>query len=78
MNVWGVDPAGKSDREVALAGIDAMAAFIRDSRMTPNLRALGIPDESRLAEIAATCNLRRGGYYTLTREDVLQVLRESF
>lgn len=78
VNVWGVDPAGKSDLEVALAGIDAMAAFIRDSRMTPNLRALGIPDESRLAEIAATCNLRRGGYYTLTREDVLQVLRESF
>ena len=78
VNVWGVDPAGKSDREVALAGIDAMAAFIRDSRMTPNLRALGIPDESRLAEIAATCNLRRGGYYTLTREDVLQMLRESF
>ena len=78
VNVWGIDPAGKSDREVALAGIDAMAAFIRDSRMTPNLRALGIPDESRLAEIAATCNLRRGGYYTLTREDVLQVLRESF
>lgn len=78
VNVWGIDPAGKSDREVALAGIDAMAAFIRDSRMTPNLRALGILDESRLAEIAATCNLRRGGYYTLTREDVLQVLRESF
>ena len=78
VNVWGVDPAGKSDREVALAGIDAMAAFIRDSRMTPNLRALGILDESRLAEIAATCNLRRGGYCTLTREDVLQVLRESF
>lgn len=78
VNVWGVDPAGKSDREVALAGIDAMAAFIRDSRMTPHLRALGILDESRLAEIAATCNLRRGGYYTLTREDVLQVLRESF
>ena len=78
VNVWGINPAGKSDLEVALAGIDAMAAFIRDSRMTPNLRALGILDESRLAEIAATCNLRRGGYYTLTREDVLQVLRESF
>ena len=78
VNVWGIDPTGKSDREVALAGIDALAAFIRDSRMTPNLRALGIPDDSRLEEIAATCNLRRGGYYTLTREDVLQVLRESF
>lgn len=78
VNVWGIDPVGKSDREVALAGIDALAAFIRDSRMTPNLRALGIPDDSRLEEIAATCNLRHGGYYTLTREDVLQVLRESF
>ena len=43
VNVWGVDPAGKSDREVALAGIDAMAAFIRDSRMTPQPPGPGDP-----------------------------------
>lgn len=78
INVWGIDPAGKSDQEVALAGIDALAAFIRDSRMTANLRQLGLPDDSLLETIAATCNLRQGGYHALTREEVLQVLRESF
>lgn len=78
VNVWGIDPAGKTDHQVALEGIDALAAFIRDSRMTSNLRELGIPDDSLLEEIAATCNRRKGGYHTLTQEEVLQVLRESF
>lgn len=78
VNVWGIDPAGKSDLELAHAGIDALAAFIRDSRMTANLRQLGLPDDSLLETIAATCNLRKGGYHPLTRQEVLQVLRESF
>lgn len=78
INVWGIDPAGKGDLEVAMAGIDALADFIKESRMTPTLRALGIPDESRLEEIAKTCNLRKGGYHPLTHEEVLQILRESF
>jgi hypothetical protein len=46
--------------------------------MTPNLRSLGLTDESQLEPVAATCNLRQGGYHTLTREEVLQVLKESF
>ena len=78
VNVWGIDPAGKSDLELAHAGIDALAAFIRDSRMTANLRQLGLPDDSLLETIAATCNLRKGGYHPLTRQEVLRVLRESF
>lgn len=78
INVWGVDPAGKSDQAVALEGIDALAAFIRDSRMTPNLRALGITDGSKFEEIANSCNLRQGGYHPLTRQEILQILRDSF
>lgn len=75
--VWGIDPTGKSDLEVAHAGIDALAAFIRESHMVTNLRDLGIPEQAPLQTIADTCNLRRGGYYTLTRDDVLQVLQNS-
>lgn len=78
VNVWGIDPAGKSDLETALEGIDALAANIRDSRMTATLRELGIPDDTQLADIAATCARRRGGYHTLTQAEILQVLRESF
>ncbi len=78
VNVWGVDPVGKSDQAAALEGIDALAAFIRDSRMTPTLRALGITDDSKFQEIAESCNLRKGGYHTLTRQEIMQILRDSF
>lgn len=78
VNVWGVDPTGKSDQAVALEGIDALAAFIRDSRMTPTLRALGITDDSKFQEIAESCNLRKGGYHTPTRQGIMQILRDSF
>ncbi len=78
VNVWGVDSAGRLDQAVALEGIDALAAFIRDSRMTPNLRALGITDDSKFQEIANSCNLRKGGYHTLTRQEILQILKDSF
>ncbi|MBP3319855.1 MAG: iron-containing alcohol dehydrogenase [Ruminiclostridium sp.] len=78
VNVWGVDPAGKTDEGIALAGIDALADFIKASGMTSNLRELGIPDDSQLGTIASTCNLRQGGYHTLTRNEVLQILKDSF
>ena len=78
VNVWGVDPAGKTDLEVAMEGIDALAQYIKDSRMTSSLRELGIPDDSLLETIAGTCYIRKGGYHPLTRKEVLQILRESF
>ena len=34
LNVWGVDPAGKTDEEIALAGIDALADYIKSSGMS--------------------------------------------
>ena len=78
VNVWGVDPAGRTDEETAYAGIDALASFIREHKMTPTLRALGVPDDSLLEEIAGTCNIKRGGYHPLNREEILQILRDSF
>lgn len=78
MNVWGVDPAGKSDLEVAMEGIDTLAQYIKDSRMTSSLRELGVPDDSLLETIVGTCSIRKGGYHLLTRKEVLQILRESF
>lgn len=78
VNVWGIDPKGKTDEEVAYAGIDALAAFIRESGMTATLRELGVPNDSLLEEIALSCNIKRGGYHPLNRQEILQILRESF
>ena len=78
VNVWGIDPEGKSHMDLALAGIDALASFIKENHMTANLRELGIPDDSQLEAIANSCRIKRGGYHTLTRQEILQVLQESF
>lgn len=78
INVWGVDPAGKDDMQIAEEGIDALAQYIKDSRMTATLRELGIPDDTQLPTIADTCYIRKGGYHTLTRKDVLEILQKSF
>jgi len=78
LNVWGVDPAGKTDEEVALAGIDALADYIKASGMSSSLRELGIPDDSLLPEIASSCFRKQGGYHTLTRNEILQILKDCF
>ena len=78
LNVWKVDPAGKTDEEIALAGIDALADYIKASGMATSLRELGITDDSGLGEVASSCVRRPSGYHTLTRNEILQILKESF
>ena len=78
LNVWGIDPAGKTDEEIALAGIDALADYIKASGMCSSLRELGISDDSLLPEIASSCVRKQGGYHTLTRNEILQILKDSF
>ncbi|MBQ2925222.1 MAG: iron-containing alcohol dehydrogenase [Ruminiclostridium sp.] len=77
-NVWNVDPAGKTDEEMALAGIDALADYIRTSGMATSLRELGITDPSGLGEVASSCIRRPAGYHTLTRNEIYQILKDSF
>ena len=74
--VWGVDPAGKSELELANAGIDALEAFIRGIGMPSNFRELGVPDDLPWKEIADSVMLTSGGYGHLTHEDVLKIFEE--
>lgn len=71
--VWGIDPSGKSETELADAGIDALAAFIREIGMPSNFRELGIPADLPWKEIADSVTLTPGGYGRLTHEDVLNI-----
>ena len=71
--VWGIDPSGKSETELADAGIDALAAFIKEIGMPSNFRELGIPADLPWKEIADSVTLTPGGYGHLTHEDVLNI-----
>lgn len=74
--VWGIDPDGKTDEEVALAGLDAMKAWMEEIGVVLHLRELGV-DESMLDQLADLTFRMNGGYKALERDEILKIFRES-
>lgn len=74
--VWKVDTVGKNKDEIALAGIDALAAFIKELGIPTTLRELGASEEM-LPLIAKTAK-KSGGYKIMNEQDILTVLKACF
>ena len=76
--VWGIDPAGKSDEELALAGLEAMKAWMQEIGLVLSLRELGATPDM-LDGIAEGTFLLRGGYKPdLTTAEIRQILEACF
>lgn len=76
INVWNVNPMGKTDEAVALEGLSALRQWMESLGLVMNLRALGVTLEMIPAITKATFILN-GGYQTLTPEDVATILTQS-
>ena len=76
VNVWGVNPEGRSDTELAEAGLKALEAWMREIGVVMNLRELGVTPDM-YEGIADATFLLEGGYRKLTREEVIDILKES-
>lgn len=77
VNVWGISEDGKTDEETALAGLDAMKAWMQEIGLVLSLRELGTT-EDMLDGIAEGTFLLRGGYKPeLTTAEVREILAES-
>ena len=76
VNVWGIDPAGKSDEEAAREGIDALDAWTREMGAYRSLSDLGL-SAGQVEEVAATIALLPTALAPLTREDLVALLNES-
>lgn len=78
VNVFAVDPSGKSDRDVALAGIRALRAFWTSIGAPSRLADYGIGDDKlELMADKAMANGPFGNFKRLQREDVLAIYRRS-
>lgn len=77
-NVWNISRHGKNDAELAEAGIDALAGFIREIGLPATLRDLGMKGKGLLKEIADSCKLSPGSYKKMTQQEVLEILEECF
>lgn len=78
VEVWGVDPAGKTDEEIALAGIDAVRAFFNEIGAPSRLADYNIGDDKLdvMAEKALPFG-PIGNFKKLGKEDVREILKMS-
>ena len=76
INVWNVNPEGKTDLEIANAGLDAMKAWMNEIGLVMNLTDLGVK-EDMLEGIADGTFINQGGYKVLIHDEIVEVLKES-
>lgn len=75
-NVWDVDVTKMSDKEAAEEGLKRMEAWMKEIGVVLSLKELGVKEEM-FEDIANATFLLKGGYKTLTHDDVIKILKES-
>ena len=74
-NVWGIAPKG-SDEETALAGVEALADFIREIGLPTSFAELGIPADTDFRAVADSTVLTAGCCKKLTHDEIFEILQE--
>lgn len=76
VNVWGIDPAGKTQEDLAGAFIDALTAFLREVGLLDTFSGMGIAEDTDYKAVADSTVLTAGCCKRFTREELLTVLNE--
>lgn len=76
MHVWNVTPDGKTDEEIALAGLAAMENWMNELGLVMHIAELGAKEEM-LDGIADATPIMNGGYKALTHDEVVEILKAS-
>lgn len=74
--VWHVSGEGKTEEEIALEGLQCMKDYMLELGLVLNSRDLGVTDDM-IEGIADGTFLLDGGYKALTKEEVIQILKET-
>ena len=75
VNVWDVDPAGKTDEQTATEGLAAMEGWMKELGLVMNISQLGAAAEM-INGIADSTLIMNGGYKTLNRDEIVEILKE--
>lgn len=76
VNVWDVNPDGKTDEQIAEEGLFCMESYMKELGLVMNIRELGVTEEM-LSGIADGTFVMEGGYKVLTHDDIVTILRKS-
>jgi len=74
--VWGIDPSGKTEAELAADFVDALADFIREIGLPTTFAEMDIPADTDYKAIADSTVLTGGCAKKFTKEELLEVLLE--
>ncbi|MEZ3492525.1 MAG: iron-containing alcohol dehydrogenase [Lachnospiraceae bacterium] len=77
-NVWNISAEGKTEEEQALAGVEALADFIKEIGIPTTLRALGADRNTDLKQIADSCSISAGSYRQMTHREILEIFEECY
>lgn len=76
VNVWDVNPIGKTEEQVAQEGLNAMENWMRELGLVMNLSQLGATEDI-LEGIANGTIIMPGGYKVLEHDEIIKILKES-
>lgn len=76
VNVWGVNPEGKSQDQVANEGLDVMEKWMRKIGLVMNLTELGVT-EDMIEGIVKGTFVMEGGYKVLNADEISQIIKAS-
>ena len=74
--VWGISPEGKTDEQLAEAGLAAMENWMKELGLVMKISELGVTDDM-IEGIANGTIILDGGYKVLDRSDVVKILKAS-
>ncbi len=74
-NVWEIEEKN-TEEETALAGIEALAEFIKEIGLPVSFTQMGIPEDTDYRRIADSTNITAGCCRKLTPDEIFEILRE--
>lgn len=77
VNVWGIDPRGKTQAQIAYEGLDAMEKWMQKIGLVMNITELGATSDM-LDGIVNSTLVMDGGYKVMNEKDIRAVLKASY
>ena len=74
--VWGLSAEGKTEEELALAGIEALAEFIKEIGLPTKFSEMGIGADTDFRAIADSTVITKGCCKRLTADEIFEILQE--
>lgn len=74
--VWDVRPEGKTDEQIANEGLDRLEQWMNDLGLVMHAAELGVTPDN-IDAIADSTLIFDSGYHKLTRDEVVNILKES-